>query len=428
MTHRGYSWLAWSLAGLALAMAAATVALGLLRFASVPGSEDTGTGIGDLLFFVPFSAFPIVGALIASRRPGNPIGWICLADGLMWMLIMLSEEYSAYALARPGSLPFPVTVHALLYAWLWVPAVGLLGIFLILLFPDGRLPSRRWRPVAWLSGAVISSVSVITLLMPGPLEGLRRVRNPFGLEGQPWVADAGWVVLPLLPVCMLASAASLVFRYRRSGAVERQQIKWIAFAASFVGLVYLSVMGGGLVAWLVSPEVPGDLGTETFWGAILENVMLLGFAGVPVAIGFAVLKYRLYDIDVVINRALVYGSLTAMLALVYFGGVAAMQYVLRAISGGESQLAVVASTLVIAALFNPLRRRIQDFIDRRFYRRKYDAATTLEAFGARLRDSTDLGSLSGDLVGVVRRTVQPEHVSLWLRKPEPRPGAEESPG
>ena len=427
MSRRTYYWLAWSLAGLTLAMAAATVALDfLLRFARVPGSGDTSTGIGDLLFFVPFSAFPVVGALIASRRPRNPIGWICLADGLMWMLIVLGEEYSVYALARPGSLPFPVTVHALL-AWLWVPAVGLLGIFLILLFPDGRLPSSRWRPVAWFSGAVILLVSVLTFLLPGPLEGLEGARNPFGLEEPSWVEDAGWIVLPLLPLCMLASAVSLVYRYRRSGVEEREQIKWIAFAASFVGLVYLSVMGGALVAWLVSPEAPSDLGTETIWGAILENVMLLGFAGIPVAIGFAVLKHRLYDIDVVINRALVYGSLTASLALIYIGGVVAMQFVFRALTGGGSQLAVVASTLAIAALFNPLRRRIQDFIDRRFYRRKYDAATTLEAFGARLRDATDLGSLSDDLVGVVRGTVQPEHVSLWLRKLDTRPSVEERP-
>ena len=420
MTRRTYSsWLAWSLAGLALAIAAATVALDLLlRFAPAPGSEDTATGIGDLLFFVPFSAFPIVGALIASRRPRNPIGWICLADGLMWMLIVLSEGYSAYALARPGSVPFPVTVHALLYSWLWVPAVSLLGIYLILLFPDGRLPSRRWRPVAWLSGSVILLVSALTFLLPGPLEGLGGARNPFGLEGQPWVADAGWIVLPLLPVCMLASAASLVFRYRRSGVEEREQIKWIAFAASFMGLVYLSVMSGALVAWFVSPEVPSDLGTETIWGAILENAMLLGFAGVPVAIGFAVLKHRLYDIDVVVNRALVYGSLTASLVLIYIGGVVAMQFVFRALNGGGSQLAVVASTLAIAALFNPLRRRIQDFIDRRFYRRKYDAARILSAFGARLRDEVDLDTLDEDLIGVIEDTVQPAHVSLWLRPPE----------
>ena len=425
MSRRTHTWLAWSLAGIALAMAAATIALTLLRSAHVPGGGDNSTG--DVLIFVSFLAFPVVGALIASRRPRNPIGWICLADGLMWMLIVVSDEYSAYALARPGSLPFPATVHALLYAWLWVPAVGLLGTYLILLFPDGRLPSRGWRPVAWISGAVILLVSVLTFLIPGPLEGLGGARNPFGLEESPWVVDAGWILLPLLPLCMLASAASLVWRYRHSGGEEREQIKWIAFAASFVGLVYLFVMSAAVVTWLVSPEEPSDLGAETIWGAILENVMLLGFAGVPVAIGFAVLKHRLYDIDLVINRALVYGALTASLALIYVGGVVAMQFVFRTLSGGGSQLAVVASTLAIAALFNPLRRRIQDFIDRRFYRKKYDAATTLEAFGAKLRDETDLGSLSRDLVVVVRGTVQPEHVSLWLRRPETRPSAEEPP-
>ena len=215
---------------------------------------------------------------------------------------------------------------------------------------------------------------------------------------------------------MLASAVSLVLRYRRSGGEVRQQIKWIAFAASLMGLVYLAVMGAGTVNWLISPpEAPRDLGTQTLWGALLENVMLLSFAGVPVAIGFAVLKYRLYEIDIIINRALVYGLLTATLAGVYLGGVILLQYLFRALTGQESQLAIVASTLAIAALFIPLRRRVQRFVDRRFYRRKYDAAKTLASFNARLRDETDLDTLVDDVVGVVRQAVQPEHASLWLR-------------
>jgi len=335
------------------------------------------------------------------------------------MLIILSEGYSAYGLARPGSVPFPVTIHALLYAWLWVPTVGLLGTYLILLFPDGKLPSRRWHPLAWLSGAVIVLLSVVTFLTPGPLEGLGGVQNPFGLEGQSWVAVVGWVGLPLLPLCMLASALSLVLRYRRSRGEVRQQIKWIAFAASFMGLLYLGIMSAGTVIWLISaPETPSELGTR---GALLEDVMVLSFAGVPVAIGFAVMRYRLYDIDLIINRALVYGSLTATLALVYVGGVVGLQSVFRAVTGQGSTLAVVASTLAIAALFGPLRRRVQAFVDRRFYRRKYDAAKTLDAFSVRLRDETRLDTLSDDLVGVVTRTVQPAHASLWLR---PEAGSE----
>jgi hypothetical protein len=415
MSTRTATWLAWALAGITLTIFVASVALFVLaRSAHVPSSLGAST-VGDVVLFMSFSVFPVVGALIASKRPRNPIGWICLADGLLWALIILSEDYSAYGLAIPGSVPFPVTINALLYAWLWVPAVGLLGVYLLLLFPDGRLPSRRWRPLAWLSGAVIVLVSLVTLLTPGPLEGLGGARNPFGLEGHPWVAAVGWIILPLLPVFMLASAMSLVLRYRRSGGEVRQQIKWIAFAASFMGLMYLAVMSAGTINWLISaPETPSDLGTQTLWGALLENVMLLSFAGVPVAIGFAVLKYRLYDIDILINRALVYGLLTATLAGVYLGGVILLQYLFRTLTGQESQLAIVASTLAIAALFVPLRRRVQRFVDRRFYRRKYDAAKTLASFNARLRNETDLDSLVDDVVGVVRQAMQPAHASLWL--------------
>ena len=409
--------LAWSLAGLYVAMFVAVVALTFLSFPA--GAPRPSSIVGDFLLFVPFTAFPIVGALIASRRPRNPIGWICLADGLLWMLIILGEAYSSYGLANPGSVPFPVTINALLYAWLWVPAVGLLGTFLLLLFPDGRLPSRKWRPLALLSGAVIVLVSVLTFLTPGPLEGLGGARNPFGLEGQLWVVAAGWIVLPLLPLCMLVSAASIVVRFRHSSGEVRQQIKWIAFAASFMALVYLSVMGGSVIAWLISPEAPIDPGEQSLWGALLEHVMLISFASIPAAIGFAVLKYRLYDIDLIINRTLVYGSLTLMLALLYFGGVTATQALLQVFTGQKNlpQIAVVASTLVIAALFNPLRSRVQVFIDQRFYRRKYDAARTLEGFSTQLRDKTDLEGLRGGLVRVVHDTVQPEHVSLWLREP-----------
>jgi hypothetical protein len=421
--RRAASWLAWALAGLSVAIFLASGAFYVLA-PSAP-SPDNWLTVGilsDMLGFVSFLAFPLVGALIASRHPHNPIAWMCLVVGLFWMLMTLSEVYSAHGLARPGSVPFPVTIHALLYSWLWVPTVGLLGIFLILLFPDGRLPSRRWRPLAFLSGAVIVVESVATFLTPGPLEGLRGVQNPFGLEGQPWLATVGWVVLPLIPLCMVASALSLVLRYRRSEGEVREQIKWLAFAASITGVVYLAIMSAGVINWLVSaPETPSDLGTHTWWGALLEDVMLLSFSGIPVAIGFAILKHRLYDIDILINRALVYGTITVMLAVVYFGGVAGTQTIFRALTSQEQQpqLSIVISTLLIAALFMPLRRRIQGFIDRRFYRSKYDAAKTLEAFSAKLRHETDLDALNEELVGVVRETMQPAHVSLWLRPETP---------
>jgi len=411
------STLAWAIAGLSVAIFLASGAFYVLASsARTPGNWLTVGTIGDVLVFVSFLAFPLVGALIASRRPHNPIGWMCLVVGLFWMLMTLTEVYSAHGLARPGSVPFPVTIHALLYSWLWVPTVGLLGIFMILLFPDGRLPSRRWRPLAWLSGAVIVVESIAVFLTPGPLEGLREVQNPFGLEGQFWLLTVGWVVLPLIPLCMVASAISLVLRYRRSEGGVREQIKWLAFSASITGVVYLAIMGAGVINWLISsPETPSDLGTQTWWGALLEDVMLLSFSGIPVAIGIAILKYRLYDLDILINRALVYGPLTATLALVYVGGIVLLQRLLVILTGQESTLAIVASTLLIVALFNPLRRRVQALVDRRFYRRKYDARRTLETFSATLRDETDLEALSGELVGVVREAMQPAHVSLWLR-------------
>jgi NO-binding membrane sensor protein with MHYT domain len=235
------------------------------------------------------------------------------------------------------------------------------------------------------------------------------VRNPFGLEGQPWVAFAANVGVLALLVCILASVVGLILRYRRSRGEERQQIKWIAFAASSVGFGFVGAMVSGLIAF-----GGGTADSAPLWFDLLFTVVLLSFGGVPVAVGIAVLRYRLYDIDLIINRALVYGSLTAMLVLVYFGGVVSLQAALRSLTGRESTLAVVASTLAIAALFSPLRRRVQALVDRRFYRRKYDAAKTLAAFNARLRDETDLDTLGRDLMGVVRGAMQPEHVSLWL--------------
>jgi hypothetical protein len=413
MRTRTVAWLAWSLAVLSVAMFLISVVLRLLaRSAPVPVSWGADLTIAGLLVYVPFLAFPVVGALISFRRPRNPVGWICLADGLLWTFIGMSDNYGVYGVAKPGSVPLPVVVAGI-NNWLWVPAVGLLGTYLLLLFPDGRLPSRRWRPLAWLCGAVLVLASVGVMLSPGPLEHLGGVRNPFGLEGQHWMTSAGYVVLPLLPLCMLASALSLVLRFRRSRGEERQQIKWIAFSASVVVMVYLIAM----VASLLSPAETWFAGSSPAWLSLLQTAALLSLTVIPIAVGFAVLRYRLYDIDLLINRTLVYGSLTAMLVALYIGGVATTQALFRALTGQEQQpqLAAVASTLAIAALFNPLRRRIQNFIDRRFYRNKYDAARTLGAFSARLREETDLTTLSDDLVSVVNETMQPQHVSLWLR-------------
>ena len=410
MSTRAASWLAWSLAGLSVAMFVATVVLFFLTRSVQPPSSWGSAGLSIvLIFLLPFLAFPLVGALIASRRPRNPVGWICLAVGNFWMLANLTSGYGTYGLlARPGSVPFPAAIGSV-GEWMWAPALGLLGTYLLLLFPEGRLPSRRWLPVAWLSGAVIVSVSLGTALRPGRLTDLGSVRNPFGLEEFPWIASAAQIATLLLPVCMLAAATSLALRYRRSGGQEREQIKWLAFAALILGLGVSSFV---IPSILLSDNAGGG---NPLWENLLEDAVTLSFVGVPVAVGIAILRYRLYEIDIIINRALVYGSVTAMLVTLYFGGIVILQRGFVLLTGEQSTLAVVASTLAIAALFNPLRRRIQSFVDRRFYRRKYDAAKTLEGFSARLRDETDLDALRGDLVGVVSETIQPAHVSLWLR-------------
>ena len=418
MSTRVASWLAWSLCGLSVAVFVGSVPLLVLaRSAHVPSSWDADLTPVGLLGSGLFLVFPLVGALIASRRPENPIGWLCLADGFLWMTANMLDYYSVYGTAKPGSLPFPLGAAAI-NNWLWVPTVGLLATYVFLLFPDGRLPSRRWRPLAWLCGVVIVSVSVGVMLSPGSLDMPRGIANPFGLEAAPWVTTVAYAILPLLPLCMLASALSLVLRYRRSRGDVRQQIKWIAFAASLVALVYLIAM----VASFIHPSEAWTTVGSVWWLNLLTYAVLLSFVTIPIAVGFAVLKYRLYDIDLIINRTLVYGPLTVLLATTYFGGVIVLQYVLRTLTGQQSTLAIVASTLAIAALFNPLRSRIQDLVDRRFYRRKYDARKTLEAFSSKLRDETNLDALSEDLVGVVRETMQPVQISLWLRPDTPLKG------
>ena len=419
MRRRAAFWLAWSLAGISFAMYAAGFVFAFLILGIAdPGGKISKGGIGSLLIYLPFLVFPVVGALVASKRPRNPIGWICLTSGLFWMSFALGDTQDAYELARTGAVTSSVTLDALFQAG-WVPPVGLLGIYMVLLFPDGRLPSRRWRPFALFAGAVMVLIPIVFVFDPGPLEGHPGVRNPFGLEQYPWLGIVSIFVVVLLPLCILTSAASLVVRYRRSGAEVREQIKWLAFAASFVGVAYLCVLIGG---FLFSPGALFGRSTTPVWLSLGQNLILVSYASIPTAIGFAVLKYRLYDIDIIINRALVYGPLTVSLAAVYLGGVVGTQAAFRTLTGQDQQpqLAVVVSTLAIAALFNPLRRRMQSFIDRRFYRRKYDAAKALESFSHRLREEVDLENLAGELVAVVEQTIQPAHVSLWLRDREER--------
>ncbi len=276
---------------------------------------------------VALPRLPLVGALIASNRPENLIGWICLAVGIIWMIMLMSSSYGVYGLlARPGSVPFPATMGSL-GEWMWAPAIGLFGIYLILMFPDGRLPSKRWRPLAWLSGVAIVLVSAGSALSPGPMDGLPGIRNPFGVEKYPWIADATLGVTLLLPLCILASATSLVLRFVRSGGEEREQIKWLAFAASILGLGFSSYVVPGNI-------LPDDAeGVDRLWENLLEDAVTLSFAGVPVAVGVANLRYRLYEIDLIINRTLVYGALTATLVRVYVGSILVLQGLVRAITG-----------------------------------------------------------------------------------------------
>jgi hypothetical protein len=402
---RATSWLAWALWALALM---SLVVMGVFRFlnSSTPTSVPRNPLVLDFGFWLLFLFFATVGALVASRSPKNAICWIFCWVGLSFSLGSASEEYALYALVtEAGSLPGAQGL-VWLTAWFGGPIVFAWFALVFLLFPDGHLPSRCWRPAIWLELLAVVCL-VAWAFEPGPLGnlGLVRVSNPFVIQAAAaLLRTLGWLGLVLTLAVAVAGGISLVVRFRRARGVERQQIKWFAFS----GVVFCAVFAVGPFLWSL-PQVPA-----TAW--IWPVLFLAGASTIPVAVGIAILRHRLYDIDLIINRALVYGSLTVLLASTYVGGVVGLQAVLRALSGQESTLAVVASTLAIAALFGPLRRRMQALVDRRFYRNKYDAAKTLAAFNARLREETDLKALREDLVGVTREAMQPEHVSLWLRR------------
>ncbi len=398
---RSASWLAWSLCALTLLLVACVVV-----FTIVQGAHRQG-----LTFLIGVVSCALVGGVVASRRPSNPVGWFFVVGAACFAVGEATFRYAIYGIViDPGSLP---AARALAWpqTWLWAPGVALVIIFLPLYFPNGRLLSPRWRPALWLAIALSVSFAFFSAFMPGEVSDVSGVANPLGIEGlRPVLRVVEVVMVWMFPVVVFLSAASLVVRFWRSRGEERQQMKWLTYAVAAMAVMIL------LTNLLDA--------TNSVLYPVVDTFTALVFAGIPVAAGIAVLKYRLYEIDAIINGTLVYGSLTAMLVLVYLGGVVSLQYVLRALTGEESQLAIVASTLAIAALFNPLRRRVQAFVDRRFYRRKYDAAKTLEAFSAKLREETNLDALNDELVSVVRETMQPEHISLWLR-PSGRIGGEE---
>ncbi|CAN5713445.1 hypothetical protein BH18ACT11_BH18ACT11_18350 [soil metagenome] len=390
-------WPAW------LALAVVVFLLGGTAVLLLLGPQDPNfrrDPAGFVAFVCAFAAFGLVGALIIWQRPGNVLGWILATDGLLAVWGASADNYADIAYEAGGGMDLLFLASVWLSLWYWFPLLGLALVFTPLLFPDGRPPSPRWRPVVWAAGLTLALIIFLAAFrerieFPGT-----SMDNPVGIPGiqDPENSRVGSVLFVFFILFVVAALASVVIRYLRSGGVQRQQIKWLMFATLIAVVLMITE---NFVAFLPDSNVP----------------FAVSIALLPIAIAVAVFRYRLYDIDIIINRALVYGALTASLVLLYVGGVVALQYVFRTFAGGGSQLAVVASTLVIAALFNPLRRRIQSLIDRRFYRRKYDARRTLEAFASRLRDETDLQALNGELVNVVRETMQPGHVSLWLREP-----------
>ena len=418
MSRRAASWLSWSTCALSVGMAVLGVYF-LLLLSRFPHGVIVDQWLENVMVMPLFSpllavvtvlSFSTMGAVIASSRPDAPIGWLFCAIGFVGGVRLLSTECAAYSVVAHSGMSPGAEALAWIASWLWVPDVGLY-LLLALLFPNGRLLSARWRPFVGFIGVVVMAGTVAVALSPGPIRGLELIENPLGMEALPNVAVLTEALLYALGV---VAVASVLVRLRRSSGVERQQIKWFAYA------------GAVLATSTIITYVLSEASSLRWLGWVAFVPAMAGNAGMPVAVGIAILRYRLYEIDILINRTLVYGVLTGTLALVYLGGVASAQAIFRALTGqqGQSQLAVVVSTLLIAALFNPLRRRIQGFIDRRFYRKRYDAAKTLVAFAAKLRDETDLDALSDDLVGVARETMQPAHVSLWLRPEKALNGAQ----
>jgi hypothetical protein len=353
-------------------------------------AEDGEGSAFAYTFFV--GAFATVGALVASRRPRNPIGWIMLSGGAAYTIGGLTITQTQSAGGAPALVQWLTT-------WVWMAGIGPIATFGLLLFPDGHLPSPRWRAFAWFAATAVVATCAVIAFAPGPFED-STVENPLGIDALPGVFDALQAAsAAALVLAILGSIVSLFVRFRRARNVERQQLKWLSYTGALVGVA---------LAFAIAIEsIVGDRAVN-----LTNTIISVALALVPVAMGIAILRHRLFDIDVVINRTLVYGALTATLGGAYLGTV-----LLVGLAVGESGFAVAVSTLAVAALFRPLRTRIQAAVDQRFYRRRYDAQRTLEAFGGRLRDELDLEALGADLAAVVQETVQPAHVSLWLRSP-----------
>jgi hypothetical protein len=392
VSRRTAARLGWSLFGLSALLLGVAFVLNLGR----PQHADLNRTTGELLGQLVFVLFGWFGALIVWRRPSHPIGWLLCAFGLANGLAAFAAEYAIYGLvSHPGAAP---GAGALAWVTSWLFAVNLaLLTALLLLFPSGRPPSPRWRWVLGLT-SVGNGLVVIGALALWPRRGAALLQTngpaPAGVLAE--LGNAGfWAALAAL----LAAGASLVVRFRRARGVERQQLKWLLYA------VVIAILGTPLLS--LAPSRTPELAVD------LASALLIAL--IPVAVGLAILRYRLYDIDRLINRTLVYGLLTALLAGVYALVVLVPGQLFGGLGTNQPSWAVAVATLAVAALFRPARRRIQQVVDRRFNRRKYDAAKTIEAFSARLREELDLDALSTELLAVVDQTMQPTQASLWLR-------------
>ena len=405
MSRRTAAWLVWSLYGLTICLSTVWSGVGLL---GQDGSRNALYLIGEALISLAAPVvFAIVAALIVSRQPRNTLGWVLMVPVGLYVVGGPIVNYIERLAPSSPEPTVPILLMAWFNNWNWLLLIFPL-LFITLLFPNGQPPTPRWRSVSVVAIAW-AALFILLAALPRQINAGTTPNavfdNPIGVLGKGTVERLVGVWIVGLLALTVACAVALFVRYRRANETEREQIKWLLYACA----LFLVVYAVGLV---------GRLGGTASLGGYIWGVFFgLSVIALPAAIGIAILRYRLYDIDVVINRTLVYGSLSVSLALVYFGGVTATQAIFRNLTSQQElpQLVVVASTLVIAALFTPLRRRIQYFIDRSFYRRKYDAAKTLEGFSTKLRDETDLEALNDELVGVVRETMQPAHVSLWLR-------------
>jgi hypothetical protein len=371
-----------------------------------------GEAVDAIGLAVIIMLFPVTGALIVRRQPSNTIGWLLQGVGVVWLVGLAADNYARYGLLiNPGSLP-GAGVANVVNAAIWAPALGLMGTFVVLLYPNGHLPTPGWRPVAWLSGLTILALTATMYVTPGRSDVAvdPNLPNPLGWEAakEP-LKVLMLVLLVLFPVCIIACAVGLVRRFRRSQGVERLQLKWLAAAGAIVACLMFSA----IVLPIVTRAVGISDERSKPWFAPLDTLSFLSFALLPAAIGVAILRHGLYEIDAIINRAVVYGFLTVTLAGAYLGSVLLLQFLLPVTR--QSDLAVAGSTLAVAALFRPARVRIQHVVDRRFYRSRYDAARTLDEFTGQLRHQVDINAVEAGLRRVVQDTVQPAHVSVWIR-------------